>query len=59
MSSYLAITAHYMGINAGTGRLELRTELLAFRHFSGGHDGKSISEEVLKILRAFDIHGKV
>lgn len=52
------MTAHYMTYNAH-GELELRSELIAFRHMPGSHTGAEIAKVMVGILKDVGIAHKV
>ncbi|CAA7260564.1 unnamed protein product [Cyclocybe aegerita] len=50
LSSFLAITAHYMYITP-EGHLVLRNRLITFHHLEGSHDGKNLADVFFHVLQ--------
>jgi hypothetical protein len=56
---FLAMMAHWIAKVEGTGALQLKTALIAFHHLRGQHDGKTLAENVIKLLDRAQITVKV
>lgn len=50
ITSFLAVTGHYIIREAGSGRLLLRSGLLAFRHIKGSHTGENLAGVLFGII---------
>lgn len=59
LQSYMAITAHYIMRDARTGRLELRSDLVAFRALDKSHTGAYLASEFIEVLKEIKCMGKV
>jgi hypothetical protein len=59
MTSYLAVTAHWIALDATNGRLELRAALIGFRHLKKEHTGVNIATVILEVLDRADVTSKV
>ncbi|KAJ8489040.1 hypothetical protein ONZ45_g13718 [Pleurotus djamor] len=58
LEGFLGITAHYMA-KVSSGRLVLRSRLLAFRHIKGAHTGKNLAERFYEVLEDAKLLGKI
>jgi len=54
MLAYVAVMAHFI-----TEDWQLHTELLSFSQLEGSHSGENMSEEILNILKEYQIGNKV
>ena len=59
ITSFMAVTAHYIVREADTGRLLLRSGLLAFRHIKGSHTGENLAGIFFKIICDMGILNRV
>ena len=59
LTSFLGVTAHYIVREPGTGRLILRSGLLAFRHIRGSHTGENLSKVLFEIVCEMEIANRV
>jgi hypothetical protein len=59
MTSYLALTAHWIALDAASGRLVLRAALIGFRHLKKKHTGVNIGTAIVELLDRADVTLKV
>lgn len=59
LTSFLGVTAHYIVREAGSGRLLLRSGLLAFRHIKGSHTGENLAKILFGIIHEMGIVNRV
>ena len=59
MTSYLALTAHWIALNAPSGHLVLRAALIGFRHLEKNHSGVNIAMAIIELLDHADVTLKV
>lgn len=57
--AYLALTAHWIAMIAGTTSLQLDAALIAFHRLHGDHDGESLADLVLQLLDRAGVTVKV
>jgi hypothetical protein len=53
----MAVTAHYSIVL--NGKLQMRSQLIAFRYVPGSHDGESMATVMLRILDELRISNRV
>jgi hypothetical protein len=59
LQPYLAVTAHWLGLRAGTSQPALHQALLAFRRIRGAHSSQRMARIIFNILDLADIPHKV
>ena len=59
LSSYLAVTAHWISEGGGGESLSLKTALIGFHRLIKRHTGKNIARTILHILDRAGITAKV
>ena len=59
MMSYLALTAHWISLEAPSGRLSLRAALIGFHRLKKNHTGINIARTILYIPDHMDVTHKV
>ena len=60
LRSFMAVMAHYATRNEdGNGELITRTQLIAFRHIIGKHDGPGLAKAFLQVLMEFELVHRV
>jgi len=59
LTSYLALTAHWIALDAPSGRLVLRAALIGFRHLKKNHTGVNIATAIIELLERADVTLKV
>ena len=59
MTSYLALTAHWIALDAPSERPVLRAALIGFRHLKKKHMGVNIAMAIIELLDRADITLKV
>ena len=59
MSSYLALTAHWISLDNATQRLELRASLIGFHLLQKNHTGSNIAKIILQLLDRANVTLKV
>ena len=50
MASYLALTAHWIALDAPSGRLSLRAALIGFHRLKKKHMGVNIARTIIHLL---------
>ena len=51
LEGYMVITAHYCMKLKRTGKLEIKSQLVAFHHVKGSHTGVNIGEVFVKVIK--------
>jgi len=59
MMSYLALAAHWISLEAPSGRLSLRAALISFHCLKKNHTGVNIARTILHIVDRTDVTHKV
>jgi hypothetical protein len=59
MASYLALTAHWIALDASSGRLGLRAALIGFHRLKKKHTGVNIARTTIHLLDRADVTLKV
>jgi|GraSoi_2013_60cm_1033757.scaffolds.fasta_scaffold67130_2 hypothetical protein len=59
MASYLALTAHWIALDASSGHLVLRAALIGFRRLKKKHTGVNIAKTLIRLLDRADVTLKV
>lgn len=57
--AFVGVTGHWIGRDAGTKDLQMRSAILGFQRLEGRHEGKRIADVVLGILERVNLLGKV
>jgi len=57
--SYLALTAHWIALDAPSGHLVLRAALIGFCHLKKNHTGINIATAIIELLERTDVTLKV
>ncbi len=55
MWSYLALTAHWIALDASSGHLVLRAALIGFRRLKKRHTGVNIARTIIHLLDRADV----
>ena len=59
LSGFMAATAHFCVRDPDTHLIALRSELAAFRHVPGSHDGPSLGSHFVRIVKELEVLHKV
>ena len=59
MTSYLALTTHWIALDAPSGHLVLRAVLIGFHHLQKKHTGVNIATAIIELLDCADVTLKV
>jgi hypothetical protein len=59
LRSYLCLTAHWIARNKRTGKLELKSALIAFHNVTGRHDGVNLANIVIALLDRIGVTANV
>lgn len=59
MSSYMAVTAHYIHRSTPESTAVLRTQLVAFRLLKDSHSGENLAKAFIQILKEINCLHKV
>lgn len=59
MTSYLALTAHWISADESSGRLSLKAALIGFHRLEKEHSGRNLAECILGLLDRAGITRKV
>jgi hypothetical protein len=59
LASYLALTAHWIAVDAPSGRLGLKVALIGFHRLKKKHTGANIARTIIHLLDRADVTLKV
>jgi hypothetical protein len=59
LQSFLGVSVHWISRHKNTRQLQLRSGMLAFRHFNGSHSGENMARHLFDLLKRTNLLCKV